>query len=120
MTQIFKAENGVPQHEIRRMSQEEFDREELTPDEELEQEMPTTDVGENEEEEESDDVEESTADALAEAFKRVAKGRTDTRDISGLKVTERKANPAQAPAETSHAQTSDALAAAIEKLRETA
>ncbi len=84
------------------------------PDEELEQESPSTDVGEDEEEE-SEDSKETASDALAKAFERVAKGQTVKTEA---KVTERKIKTT-APAEPKYTQESAAVAlsSAIRKAR---
>jgi hypothetical protein len=111
---------GALTYSIRRMSKEEYDKE--FPDSEEEQEMPTTGVGDPEEDEDQDS-EESTADQLADAFRRVTNNqvRTDIRDVSRLHVSERKANaPAFAPTPEATGktnETSEQLAAVMQKLR---
>jgi rubrerythrin len=112
---------------LRVMSKKEFEKE--FPDSEQEQINPETDLDNDpdinpETDVEGDEETSETSEALADALKRVANNqvRTNARDLSRLHVSERKANqPALAPeAPRTPNETSDALAAAIRKLRETA
>jgi hypothetical protein len=94
---------------IRHLSKEEFEKE--FPDSDEDQEMPSTDVGEDPEENEGEN---ETASQLADAFKRVANGKSAVRTVQ---VTERKVNaPAPEPTRTPN-ETSDALAKAMERIR---
>jgi hypothetical protein len=99
---------GALTYSIRRMSKEEYDKE--FPDSDEDQKMPSTDVGE-------DPGENETASQLADAFRRVANGKSAVRTVQ---VTERKVNaPAPAPERTPN-ETSDALAKVIQRLRDSA
>jgi hypothetical protein len=104
-------------YQFRTLSQDEYEKE--FPDDELEQESPTTDVDTDTDEEDSEESKETTADALTRAFQRVANGQSAKRPE--IHVTDRKVNaPAPAPeAKPSYTQEAAAVAlsAAIRKAR---
>jgi hypothetical protein len=101
---------------FRTLSQDDFKKE--FPDQEEEQTSPSTDVDTDtdDDNDESEKSKETTADALADAFKRVAKGQTVKPKVE---ISERKVSAKAAPEETSYTQgaASVALSAAIRKAR---
>lgn len=107
---------------LRVMSKKEFEKE--YPDSDEDQQSPTTDVDGDGEIDPETDVEgdPKTSEQLADILRRMSKGevRRSMRDLSRMEVSERKATqPAPSAAEPTRTpnETSDALAAVMQKLR---
>jgi hypothetical protein len=104
---------------LRVMSKAEFERE---LEQEREQSNPETDLDNDPDINPETDVEgdPKTSEQLADILRRMSKGevRRSMRDQSRMEVSERKVNhPDPSAAEATHKKTADALAAAMERIR---